>query len=380
MQLSYWERDTFFGNIDVIIVGSGIVGLNAALSMREQAPNLRITIVERGPLPSGASTKNAGFACFGSMTELIDDVAHNGEAAMLNLVEKRWRGLIRLRERLSDSRIDFLPLGGHEVFGPGDQASYENCLQHLDHYNDLLKEVIGDTEVFRPSDNLLQTQGLRGLEHVITNRFEGQLHTGKLMERLFQLAQSQGITILNGINITRFEETAKSVQIHTDKGWVLKARKALVCTNGFTKHLFPSMEVTPARNQVLVTNPIPGLKMKGSFHYNKGYVYFRNIGDRILLGGGRNMFPHEETTDVLGITDEIQNYLEGFLQTHLLPEKSNVAIDMRWSGILGIGDKKSPIIMQYSDHIFTAVRLGGMGVAIGILVGQEGAEMLLEHL
>ena len=28
------------------------------------------------------------------------------------------------------------------------------------------------------------------------------------------------------------------------------------------------------------------LKIKGSFHYEKGYYYFRNIDNRILLGGG----------------------------------------------------------------------------------------------
>jgi hypothetical protein len=53
---------------------------------------------------------------------------------------------------------------------------------------------------------------------------------------------------------------------------------------------------------------------------------------------------------------------------------------MRWSGILGIGEEKKPIITQYSDNIFTAVRLGGMGVAIGILVGKEGADLLLKSL
>jgi hypothetical protein len=47
---------------------------------------------------------------------------------------------------------------------------------------------------------------------------------------------------------------------------------------------------------------------------------------------------------------------------------------------LGIGDKKSPIIMQYSDHIYTAVRLGGMGVAIGNLVAEEAAELLFKSL
>jgi hypothetical protein len=32
------------------------------------------------------------------------------------------------------------------------------------------------------------------------------------------------------------------------------------------------------------------------FHLEKGYYYFRNINDRILLGGGRNLDFEGETT------------------------------------------------------------------------------------
>ena len=73
MQISFWEKDTFLNNTDIIIIGSGIVGLNAAIHLKEQNPTLKIIVVERGSLPCGASTKNAGFACFGSMSELIDE-------------------------------------------------------------------------------------------------------------------------------------------------------------------------------------------------------------------------------------------------------------------------------------------------------------------
>ena len=113
---------------------------------------------------------------------------------------------------------------------------------------------------------------------------------------------------------------------------------------------------------------------------NKGYVYFRNVGDRILLGGGRHLYMREESTDKMEITEEIQNFLENFLYTHILHHHKSTAVEMRWSGILGIGDEKKPIITQYSDHIFTAVRLGGMGVAIGILAGRDGADLLFNSL
>src|SRR6185312_8405304 len=68
---SYWERTAFVDHADVIIIGSGIVGLSAALHLKRQRPDLKVTVLERGFLPSGASTKNAGFACFGSLSEQL---------------------------------------------------------------------------------------------------------------------------------------------------------------------------------------------------------------------------------------------------------------------------------------------------------------------
>ncbi len=67
-ELSYWEQESFFKGIDVAVIGSGIVGLTAAIHLKTLEPHSRIVVLERGALPTGASTRNAGFACFGSLT------------------------------------------------------------------------------------------------------------------------------------------------------------------------------------------------------------------------------------------------------------------------------------------------------------------------
>ena len=131
----------------------------------------------------------------------------------------------------------------------------------------------------------------------------------------------------------------------------------------------------PARNQVLVTKPIPELKIKGTFHLDEGYTYFRNIDNRILLGGGRNLDLTGEQTDALGTSETIQAYLEKTLSQIILPQ-TPVEIDYRWSGILGVGAQKKPILKPLSEHVFCGVRLGGMGVAIGSQIGKELADLL----
>ena len=131
----------------------------------------------------------------------------------------------------------------------------------------------------------------------------------------------------------------------------------------------------PARAQVLITKPIPNLDIKGTFHLDEGYYYFRNINHRVLLGGGRNLDFEGETTTSHDTTELIQNRLEELLKNVILPQ-THFEIDHRWSGTMGIGANKQPIVAQLSSHVYCGVRMGGMGVAIGSIIGQELADLI----
>ena len=111
--LSYWEKKNFF-QANVIIVGAGIVGLNAAIGIQEKNQKVDVIVLERGFLPSGASTKNAGFACFGSISELIEQEKLSGSKGLHQLIERRWKGLLKLRNLLGDDKINFQNFGGYQ--------------------------------------------------------------------------------------------------------------------------------------------------------------------------------------------------------------------------------------------------------------------------
>lgn len=375
-QSSYWERETFLQNADLAIIGSGIVGLSAALRARQLATTARIIILERGPLPIGASTRNAGFACFGSITELLSDLQISEEEAVYDLFGKRWRGLQKLRQRVGDVQLGFEQWGGYELFQPKEQQVFDQCMAMRPEINRRLEDLIGEKEVFTLADEDIDRFGLGRTRHLIKSRVEGQLHTGRMMASLLKLAERAGIRIYNGVPVADIQETGNGVRVQTAYGWELSAGKVLIATNGFARQLLSSLEVEPARNQVLVTKPVRGLKLKGAFHYDRGFYYFRNIDGRILLGGGRNLALKAETTDQFGTSSAIRSALTDILHQVVAPGH-DVEIDYWWSGILGVGRQKVPIVQPYSDHAAIAVRLGGMGVAIGSLVGEEGAELLM---
>lgn len=370
MNLSYWEIKSWLQNIDFTVIGSGIVGLNCAIQLKERFPAARVVVLEKGILPQGASTKNAGFACFGSLSEMIADLNHHSEQELSNLVKNRIEGLQLLRQTLGDKAIDYKKHGGYELFLNGQKELFEKCQANTSKINRLLKPIFG-ADVFSWVDNN------QGFEKVIPqlsfNPFEGQIDTGKMMEALLNLAYKKEIKILNNIIVEDIEDSLNGVNIKTNH-FEFKTSQVFVSTNGFAAKLM-EVNVKPARAQVLITKPINALKIKGTFHLDEGYYYFRNINNRILFGGGRNLdFKTEETTE-FGLTEIVQNQLENYLKEIILPD-TPFDIDHRWSGIMGVGSEKSPIVKQYSNNIYCGVRLGCMGVAIGSLVGKELANLL----
>jgi gamma-glutamylputrescine oxidase len=377
-ELSYWERESFFKNIDIAVIGSGIVGLSAAIHLKTLDPSLHVVILERGTLPIGASTRNAGFSCFGSMTELLDDLSHASEDQVLGVVEKRWRGLQRLRALVGDENLDFKMLGGYEMFTDTEETVYQECLERMPEFNEKIGHITGWKEGYKVVDERIENFGFKGIRHLILNQPEGQVNTGKMMSALLHRAQEAGVKIFNGFAIKHLEDSSLGVEIETESGWSIRVPRVLVAVNGFAQKLLSMAEVQPARNQVLITQPIPGLRIEGCFHYDRGYYYFRNIDGRILLGGGRNLDLEREQTTAFGENKLIRNALITLLETVICPDQP-IAIDSWWTGILGLGPVKKPIIEKFSSNITVAVRLSGMGVAIGTLVGQEGAELCMMY-
>lgn len=374
--LSFWERQTYFEGVDLLIVGAGIVGLNAARAARQLKPHWKILVVDRGAiLPYGASTRNAGFACFGSMTELLDDLQNNSEMDVFDLVQRRWAGLQKLRAVIGDENLGYEGLGGYELFTDADDLVWNDCLNKLDGFNQHLESICGKKNNYEIASHEVDTFGFSGVKHLIKNNGEGQVNTGKMMKSLLSYVREKDVEVLNGIEIKAWLQNEAGLLVETENGFIIPTQKLLITTNAFARQLLPHVEVEPGRAQVLITHPIHDLKVKGTFHIEKGYYYFRNVGDRLLLGGGRNLDFKSENTYEFGLTTKVQDHLEKLLSTVILPNQS-FSIDQRWSGIMGLGPAKSTIIKKVEERICCAVRMGGMGVAIGTQVGEDAAALV----
>tara|TARA_Y100000385_G_scaffold291565_1_gene370343 strand:+ start:3029 stop:4171 length:1143 start_codon:yes stop_codon:yes gene_type:complete len=370
---SYWECENYVKNIDFLVIGAGIVGYTTALSLKEKNPEAKVVILERGILPSGASSKNAGFACFGSATEIFDDIEQYGEELVWETVALRWKGLQTLRATIGDDSLDLQINGSWDLITDAENSLYERVVPKIDYYNVKIAEITGEQKVYTVDTNVANRFGFKNVNNSISNRLEGQINTGMMNQAFYQKVIAADIRVLFGAEVNEITQNQSSATAQTSIG-DFEAAQIAVCTNGFAKQLL-NEEVEPARAQVLITKPIPNLKIKGTFHYQQGYYYFRNINDRILFGGGRNLNKLGETTTEIALTDEIMRSLKYLLRTIILPDIT-FEVDHEWSGIMGVGNSKKPIVKKVSQSIFCGVRLGGMGVAIGSLVGQDLATMI----
>jgi glycine/D-amino acid oxidase-like deaminating enzyme len=383
MAISVWEKETYYAPKDVVIVGCGFVGLWTAYELIHKYPKLKITILEKGTIPSGASTRNAGFSCFGSVSELMFDVELMGEATMLETVKMRYQGLQRIQAVFDKKVMDYEGNGGYELIEKNGSYPIERLNDDIAYLNKILAPVLGignkksSAPIYKDVSNKISQFGFQQIQALAYSPYEGQLHSAKLVIALQQAVQAKGVQILFNTEVKKFKSHSGGVSIQTNLEGDLETKQIVICTNGFAKTLLPKLDVVPARGQVFVTAPIPDFRLKGTFHFDEGYYYFRNVGDRLLLGGARNKAFAAEKTTSLETTKLIQDTLEQFMMKRILPKGSKKPkIEMRWSGVMAMGKEKKPIIQEVQPNVYCAVRMNGMGVAIAPIVAQKAVKLM----
>lgn len=367
MRLSYWERSEIERKRDVIVIGAGLVGMSAAIELKTKMPNAFITVIDKQIIGCAASTRNAGFACFGSVSEILADLQVYGEQATIDLVNKRRSGIESLKERYSKEKLGYISSGGYEIFN--NETTYAKYESQVASVNQLL-----GSDIFELHNTPLP---IKSYERCIFNKYEGQLDTGWLYNALIREARSLDIEVLKGLEVADINASAGSLSCSIEGLKIdMVADKIIVATNSLTSRLLPDLDVKAVRNQVIITQKIDNHGLQGCFHQDKGYIYYRDVGDRVLIGGARHIHDEEET-DIFGNNPVNQEYLLNHLRKYVMPHVEDIRIDQSWSGILSGGANRLPIIKRLSDKVTVAARLSGMGVAIGMDVGIEAATLSL---
>ena len=367
---SFWEKRQYLGKYDVIIIGSGFTGLCAGITLLKSQPALRVAIIESAIIGTLASSRNAGFMCYGSPSELGTDLGNQSTANSLAMIRAKHKGMKLLLQFAGKRNIQFKKVAAYELLDKNAPATTA-ALEHMDALNALFQEAIGIPQYFSQTT---KPHFADGFQDAIAFAYEGQLNPAATVYALTQLFRNLGGIHLNATTAQGLEKSEGHFEVPTNLG-MLQSKQVIVATNAFTSALIPSSQIQPKRAQVLLTSPITKMPYLGNFHMDFGYVYFRNVGNRLLLGGARNTNFESENSAKPELNPLIQSVLDTLL-VKLLPHQ-NYTIEDRWAGIMGFDVKNRPQVRMLDSNLLLVAGMNGMGTALGPALGYEAANILL---
>ncbi len=332
---------------DVEIVGAGITGVSAALTLAHAGQRVRVH--DAREVAGGASGRNGGFALRGG-TMAYDKA-------------REWLGRDRAHAywRLTEEYLDRLALLA------GDALRRVGSLRVAadDEERD---EIRTEYEALREDgfDAEWRTEVVGGrFPAAIFHPDDASIQPARLVRRLAAQAVADGVEIVEHHRVASLEE--------------LEAKRVLVATDGYPSGLLGELEglIIPTRGQMLATEPIAECLFECPYYGRHGFDYWQQLPDgRITAGGFRDFALDSEFTDAEETTPAIQGALESFVADLV---GRPLRIEQRWAGIFGLVLDFLPVVgpLPGNDRAWVAGGYSGHGNVLGFMCGDLVARALL---
>lgn len=382
MSFSYWQSSPVKKTMqsDFVIVGGGIAGFSTAYWLEKKYPDVKIIIVERNKIGSGASGRNAGFVTCGSAEHFAKLLKDFGAPKALEI----WQFSEMNRELLkseiikgNSDKVLFSSTGSCTVAASDhDYARYAQLA-------DTMAQMGVDVELINEA-KINTDYAVKGFKGGIEYKHDGVVHPMLLLKEIqSQLKRTQ---ILEDEDVFRIIEDP-SLLVET-QNYRIESKKIILTLNGYLGLLWPEWEkvVRPQRGQVIVTEPL-AKKVKGPCYLTKHLCYFRQMPTgELLIGGFRNIDLENENTFLDQVSDKIQTALFDFTK-NFFDFTSAIKIKNQWSGIMGFTQDGQMIIGQVPSkkniHLMAGCSGHGMGLsfhAAKVLVDHIGGATVPSHL
>jgi glycine/D-amino acid oxidase-like deaminating enzyme len=301
------------------------------------------------------------------------------------MAEQRFAGIQKIRRVLGDLPIAYDDCGGFECLNNIQVPDIQLFKTKLEWLNEGFEKITGNRKTFEINNNILAQQGIQSFDYLVENRLEGGIHSGFLLQHLSAKVVAMGARVLQGHQMLEYEpdKSGWSIIIDVQKQTTiqLKAQQMLFATNANLSKQFPELAIMPARGQVLLSPSMGNNSLRGTFHFDEGFYYFRNVGNRLLIGGGRNVDFEGEATLELGQSSVVVKALNDFIMQHL-PKVAALINEQgwqHWSGIMAITLNKLPLFKVINAGCYAAMACNGMGVALTPIHAEMVAKAIVDH-
>ena len=354
---------------DVVIVGGGYTGINAARELARQGAS--VVLLEAENLGFGGSTRNGGIVHPGYKWGPKALIKRYGEETGRELYGETLAAYQLVKQLIADEQIDceFRETGFLELaYGPSHVADLHEAIESL--------AIVGVEASFVPRERLHEEIGSNAYFGGLVYPGSGLLHPGKYFAGLVGAAERAGADLHEGVRATSIRRQADGLLVvETTRGAII-AKDVVVGTNGYTDGLVPSLRrrIIPIGSYIIATEPLPeelarDLSPKGrAFFDTKNFLYYWHISeDRRMIFGGRASFLPMSLDRIHAILHK------GMLEVH--PQLAGIRVDYAWGGNVGFTFDRMPHVGRL-DGVTYAMGCCGTGVALMTALGTAVGEWL----
>ena len=358
---------------DVVVIGGGYTGLSAAYSLARGGA--AVTVIDRGPLGGGASTRNAGFVLPGFRRDTRSLLDQLGAVRTRELFHASRGAVLRLQQLATGERpelpCDYRPCG-HLVLA-AKPAHYEE----LERDAEVLAKALRHHTELVPRERLGEELGAS------VPYFGGRvdplaasLNPAKLYWSLATAAQRAGAALVEDVEVQSLRRNAGRFMVRTSRG-TLGGRDVVVATGGYGHPVHPSLRrrIVPVSGALIVTAPLGQNVARALIRRDRvvsdtsrNLTWFRILGDTRMVFGGGDEFRRTTTYE------QIRN-LTDVMCAHF-PRLRGTDVDYHWTGLVAMTLDQLPHA-GVRDGVHYALGCNGYGVALATYLGDRLAETIM---
>lgn len=358
--------------VEILVVGSGYAGLNAAIELARNGRQVAVLDAER--LGSGASTRTGGMISSGQKLVVGGAIKGISPELFKNMIADSIASFAFIQDLVRKEQLDADLYIGGRYFG----GHTTTQMKRLYEMGDILNRVTGVTVHKIHRDNQSEVIGSDFYQGGILVDEYGGVHPGKYHLALRNLARHHGVQLFSHAAVTSIEESARDKIVYTVRGKV-RAEKVIIATNGYTgKRATPNIarRIVPVKSYQIATEPLPAdliarliPKKRMITDSRRDLIYTRPSpdGSRLLFGSRPGILQVDDRTAAIKIRQRMLD---------IWPELNDYRISHAWSGNVGMTADKTAHVGQM-DNGHYAVGCNGNGVALMSWLGYRLAQKIL---
>lgn len=355
---------------EIVVIGGGYAGLSTALHLAERG--FKPIVLEAREVGFGGSGRNGG--------QVIPGLKYDPDELIAKFGRERGERLIAFGGGTADAvfglidkyAMDVPHVRNGWIQGAHTPEGLEQVRRRAEQWGrrGVQVRVLDESEAGR----------LLGSRRYVGGWIDGRgggIHPLSYARELARAAQAAGGTIHTQSPAISIAQNSGRWTVRTASGATVTADRVVLCTNGYTRGLWPRLHETiiPANSFQIATAPLPedlrsSILPEGhvSSDTRKLLLYFRLDHTGRLLMGGRGPFREPKGPEDWAHLERIVG--------KLFPKVKDVPVEFRWCGRVAITRDFLPHLHEPAPGLLIDIGCQGRGVGMQTAMGQAMANYI----